>query len=252
MGPGGWWLQWPFPKIYEVWNITIFVAFYFIWFSIKSNFVRIKYLFSLTFYSLWTLIFERSSHSKSLRRLSHSNSLRRSSHSNSLRRSSHSNSLLRSSHSNSLRRSSHSNFLRRSSHSNSLRKYKVVQIWPGQTVTCLHTNRPGHIWTTLYIPACQNNISHLNEGKLRYLFPRTGRRTSWKIDEGVSVRSARFKLREKLQRLLNGNPLFPWAFREDFVEVKIIVLPAYRTTIFQFMCPMVFTNRYMTQSWLTF
>jgi hypothetical protein len=30
--------------------------------------------------------------------------------------------------------------------------YKVVQIWPGQTVTCLHTNRPGHIWTTLYIP----------------------------------------------------------------------------------------------------
>ena len=28
--------------------------------------------------------------------------------------------------------------------------YKVVQIWPGQTVTCLHTNRPGHIWTTLY------------------------------------------------------------------------------------------------------
>jgi hypothetical protein len=31
--------------------------------------------------------------------------------------------------------------------------YKVVQIWPGQTVTCLHTNRPGHIWTTLYICA---------------------------------------------------------------------------------------------------
>jgi hypothetical protein len=26
----------------------------------------------------------------------------------------------------------------------------VVQIWPGQTVTCLHTNSPGHIWTTLY------------------------------------------------------------------------------------------------------
>ena len=31
--------------------------------------------------------------------------------------------------------------------------YKVVQIWPGQTVTCLHTNRPGHIWTTLYFSA---------------------------------------------------------------------------------------------------
>jgi hypothetical protein len=29
--------------------------------------------------------------------------------------------------------------------------YKVVQIWPGQTLTCLHTNSPGHIWTTLYI-----------------------------------------------------------------------------------------------------
>jgi hypothetical protein len=28
--------------------------------------------------------------------------------------------------------------------------YKVVQMWPGQTVTCLHTNSPGHIWTTLY------------------------------------------------------------------------------------------------------
>ena len=30
-------------------------------------------------------------------------------------------------------------------------KYKVVQIWPGQTVTCLHTISPGHIWTTLYL-----------------------------------------------------------------------------------------------------
>jgi hypothetical protein len=30
-------------------------------------------------------------------------------------------------------------------------KYKVVQIWPGQTVTCLHTSSPGHIWTTLYV-----------------------------------------------------------------------------------------------------
>jgi hypothetical protein len=28
--------------------------------------------------------------------------------------------------------------------------YEVVQIWPGQTVTCLHTNSPGHIWTILY------------------------------------------------------------------------------------------------------
>jgi hypothetical protein len=29
--------------------------------------------------------------------------------------------------------------------------YKVVQIWPGQTVTCLHTNSPGHIWAILYL-----------------------------------------------------------------------------------------------------
>jgi hypothetical protein len=27
----------------------------------------------------------------------------------------------------------------------------VVQIWPGQTVTSLHTISPGHIWTTLYL-----------------------------------------------------------------------------------------------------
>jgi hypothetical protein len=26
----------------------------------------------------------------------------------------------------------------------------MVQIWPGQTVTSLHTISPGHIWTTLY------------------------------------------------------------------------------------------------------
>ena len=29
--------------------------------------------------------------------------------------------------------------------------YKVVQILPGQTVACLHTISPGHIWTTLNI-----------------------------------------------------------------------------------------------------
>ena len=37
------------------------------------------------------------------------------------------------------------------------RYYKVVQIWPGQTVTCLHTDRPGYIWTTLYsLPITRN------------------------------------------------------------------------------------------------
>jgi hypothetical protein len=34
--------------------------------------------------------------------------------------------------------------------SRDISRYKVVQIWPGQTVTCLHTNSPGHIWTILY------------------------------------------------------------------------------------------------------
>jgi hypothetical protein len=29
--------------------------------------------------------------------------------------------------------------------------YKVVQILTGQTVTCLNTDSPGHIWTTLYL-----------------------------------------------------------------------------------------------------
>jgi hypothetical protein len=38
----------------------------------------------------------------------------------------------------------------------------VVQIWPGQTVTCLHTNRPGHIWTTLYLLLCHSNNGFLN------------------------------------------------------------------------------------------
>jgi hypothetical protein len=35
-------------------------------------------------------------------------------------------------------------------HLSSFKKYKVVQIWPGQTVTCLHTNSPSRMWTTLY------------------------------------------------------------------------------------------------------
>jgi hypothetical protein len=42
----------------------------------------------------------------------------------------------------------------------------VVQIWPGQTVTCLHTNRPGHIWTTLYLSSfCSfNALDSYSEG----------------------------------------------------------------------------------------
>ena len=35
----------------------------------------------------------------------------------------------------------------------------MVQIWPGQTVTCLHTISPGHIWTTLYIQQININAT---------------------------------------------------------------------------------------------
>jgi hypothetical protein len=42
--------------------------------------------------------------------------------------------------------------------------YKVVQIWPGQTVTCLHTASPGHIWTTLYF---RKNTTRLSVSLLR-------------------------------------------------------------------------------------
>ena len=36
----------------------------------------------------------------------------------------------------------------------------VVQIWPGQTVTCLHTDSSGHIWTTLYMDQLRDRIPH--------------------------------------------------------------------------------------------
>jgi hypothetical protein len=39
--------------------------------------------------------------------------------------------------------------------------YKVVQIWPGQTVTCLHIISPGHIWTTLYKKLFLNNLRRM-------------------------------------------------------------------------------------------
>jgi hypothetical protein len=43
--------------------------------------------------------------------------------------------------------------------------YKVVQIWPGQTVTCLHTSSPCHIWTTLYnhIMCCRMQVYVLSD-----------------------------------------------------------------------------------------
>jgi hypothetical protein len=50
-------------------------------------------------------------------------------------------------------------------------RYKVVRIWPGQTVTCLHTISPGHIWTTLYIYdhtiilRCKVKLSYYRPGR---------------------------------------------------------------------------------------
>jgi hypothetical protein len=40
--------------------------------------------------------------------------------------------------------------------------YKVFQIWLGQTVTCLHTNSPSHIWTTLYNNASSHSRHQIN------------------------------------------------------------------------------------------
>jgi hypothetical protein len=47
--------------------------------------------------------------------------------------------------------------------------YKVVQIWPGQIVTCLHTNSPGHIWTTLYFMISVQATNDF-EGKQSFLW----------------------------------------------------------------------------------
>jgi hypothetical protein len=51
--------------------------------------------------------------------------------------------------------------------------YKVVQIWPGQTVTCLHTNSPGHIWTTLYMHTYTH--THTCGGVLMWFIPSSNR-----------------------------------------------------------------------------
>jgi hypothetical protein len=47
--------------------------------------------------------------------------------------------------------------------------YKVVQTWPGQTVTCLHTNSPGHIWTTLYYCLCPLHVGWLRLHTQNYI-----------------------------------------------------------------------------------
>jgi hypothetical protein len=49
--------------------------------------------------------------------------------------------------------------------------YKVVQIWPEQIVTCLHTVSPGRIWTTLYLCSCTGFIIDVcaSEPACRYI-----------------------------------------------------------------------------------
>ena len=63
-------------------------------------------------------------------------------------------------------------------------KYKVVQIWPGQTVICLNTNRPGHIWTTLYLPELSNDTEASLCERLQRAsnyFHRSSVKTCWEI-----------------------------------------------------------------------
>jgi hypothetical protein len=58
----------------------------------------------------------------------------------------------------------------------------VVQIWPGQTVTCLHTISPGHIWTTLYIAflcVVWSVYVDVSEEGLQFLFAHNKLFASW-------------------------------------------------------------------------
>jgi hypothetical protein len=59
--------------------------------------------------------------------------------------------------------------------------YKVVQIWPGQTVTCLHTNRPGYIWTTLYLGGYISWVTMTKSNILQaFFFINTESKEYWK------------------------------------------------------------------------
>jgi hypothetical protein len=92
------------------------------------------------------------------------------------------------------------------------RKYKVVQIWPGQTVTNLHTNRPGHIWTTLYYQlhrilywwryVCPEYSFHL------LLFTATCCRDTEKGCSGNGDQSNNFHFSKHVKTLIVGNTVF--------------------------------------------
>jgi hypothetical protein len=79
--------------------------------------------------------------------------------------------------------------LRRVMYLEKTQNYKVVQIWPGQTVTCLHTISPGHIWTTLYLVSTsyRNSWSLGFEGhKTRVIIYSKTLTRLWKMMHGSS------------------------------------------------------------------
>jgi hypothetical protein len=67
--------------------------------------------------------------------------------------------------------------------------YRVVQIWPGQTVTCLHTNSPGHIWTTLYMPRFWLQESESKSSILCFSYSITAQETEKKLLHFVVILS---------------------------------------------------------------
>ena len=94
-----------------------------------------------------------------------------------------------------------------------LPKYKVVQIWPGQTVTCLHTNSPGHIWTTLYyvlprdLSCAKGNLStsaHVSEVSMCWIT--TGNKNREKIHTQINYAIGWRTLRNQKLRYLDFPP----------------------------------------------
>jgi hypothetical protein len=72
----------------------------------------------------------------------------------------------------------------------SLFLYKVFQIWAGQTMTCLHTISPGHIWTTLY----------LSLARISQACPWHHRPTTWRHGNACTFKN--FHLQFKFKNIL--------------------------------------------------
>jgi hypothetical protein len=90
--------------------------------------------------------------------------------------------------------------------------YKVVKIWPGQTVTCLHTNSPGHIWTTLYMRCfadfeifvvlfCDSNALAFVTTQLPYIYIWASR---------LSDICLHFSLTHNVYKLVDGKQVLTW------------------------------------------